>query len=194
MESCTLVTLDEPPKEINIKRTSDNQRKRSNGGGKNRHDPFSSHFVQRLSTTLDNSVSFLHFTELEWLSLNWRKYRAAQMSLSTRRMILYMFEHDYQYFPTLREIKDSLTRAEMRELKRIKEMYTNQTKFELMMYTYREKWDYLFKIADLGDMDKPLTPKILGNPNHKITMHLLYIYSMESFIFANLNQACREKE
>ena len=69
-----------------------------------------------------------------------------------------MFEHDYQYFPTLREIKDSLTRAEMKELKRRSERWTNQTKFELMMYSYREKWDYLFKIADLGDMDRPLTP------------------------------------
>lgn len=52
----------------------------------------------------------------------------------------------------------------------------------------------LFDLADLGDLDKPLTPKILSDPSHKITKHILYIYSMESFIYADLNQACRKKE
>ena len=29
-----------------------------------------------------------------------------------------------------------------------------------------KKWDYLFSIGNLGDLDKPLTPKILSNPDH----------------------------
>ena len=52
----------------------------------------------------------------------------------------------------------------------------------------------LFDIANLGDINKPLTPKILRNPQHKITKHILYLYSMESFIYGDLNQACREKD
>ena len=53
----------------------------------------------------------------------------------------------------------------------------------------------LFKLADLEeDLDKPLNEPVLGNPNHKITKHLLYIYSMESFIFTELNRVCREKD
>ena len=43
-------------------------------------------------------------------------------------------------------------------------------------------------------MDKPLTPKILSDPDHPITRHLLYIYSMETFIYADMNLACREKD
>ena len=43
------------------------------------------------------------------------------------------------------------------------------------------------------DLDKPLTSKILSNSNHKITKHLLYIYSMECFIYPYLNRACRDK-
>lgn len=43
-------------------------------------------------------------------------------------------------------------------------------------------------------MEKPLTAKILSNPNHPITRHILYIYSMETFIYADLNQACRMKD
>lgn len=51
----------------------------------------------------------------------------------------------------------------------------------------------LFDMAKLGDLNKPLTAKILSNPSHPITKHLLYIYSMESFIYADLNQASRAK-
>ena len=43
-------------------------------------------------------------------------------------------------------------------------------------------------------MDKPLTPEILSDSDHLVTRHLLYIYSMESFIYADLNKASREKD
>ena len=52
----------------------------------------------------------------------------------------------------------------------------------------------MFEIAKLGDLDKPLNSKILSNPYHPITKHLLYIYSMESFVYSDLNKACRSKD
>ena len=53
----------------------------------------------------------------------------------------------------------------------------------------------LFELADLGyDFDKSLTPKILRDPYHKVVKHLLYIYSMESFVYEELNRVCREKD
>ena len=52
----------------------------------------------------------------------------------------------------------------------------------------------LFDLAELGNLDEPLTPKILSNPDHKITKHLLYLYSMESFIYADMNRVSREKD
>ena len=53
----------------------------------------------------------------------------------------------------------------------------------------------LFKLAKLDeDLDKPLTPKILSYPNHKTVRHIMYIYSMESFIYEELNKVCREKD
>ena len=51
----------------------------------------------------------------------------------------------------------------------------------------------LFQIGELGDLDKPLTPKILSDNNHVITRHILYLYSMESFIYPDLNRVCRDK-
>ena len=43
------------------------------------------------------------------------------MSRSPRRLILEMFEQDYQYFPTLREIRDGLIKAQMKVLEEEKE-------------------------------------------------------------------------
>ena len=40
----------------------------------------------------------------------------------------------------------------------------------------------------------PLTPKILSDPEHEITKHILYLYSMESFIYEELNKASRQKD
>jgi len=55
-------------------------------------------------------------------------------------------------------------------------------------------WKNLFKIGNLGnEYDKPLTAKILSNPNHRIVKHLMYIFSMESFLFSEINLASREK-
>lgn len=56
-----------------------------------------------------------------------------------------------------------------------------------------KKWQRLFDIKELGDINKPLTPRILSNPNHPITKHILYLYSMECFIYNDLNKACRDQ-
>ena len=52
----------------------------------------------------------------------------------------------------------------------------------------------MFEIANLGDLDKPLNSRILSNPYHPITKKILYIYSMESFVYSDLNKACRSKD
>ena len=53
-------------------------------------------------------LNFIDPTDLEWMSINYRKVRAAKLSESKRRMILIMFQKDLKYFPSLREIRDEL--------------------------------------------------------------------------------------
>ena len=79
---------------------------------------------------------------MEWLSINYRKYRAAQKSKSNRRMVLELFEQDYQYFPSLQEVRDGLIKAQMKiidndqktwqgypeHLTKLKDMYIYQWK------------------------------------------------------------------
>ena len=61
--------------------------------------------------------------------------------------------------------------------------------------TYASNWELLFNLADIDyDFDKPLTPKILSNPNHDVVKHIMFIYSMQSFVYEDLNRVCREKD
>ena len=101
---------------IPIRRTLKNIRIRPNA--QSRHDPFQScqvgnAFIPRTRTNSD----LLQQNDLEWMSYNYRKYRTARMSLSKRRMILLMFEEDFKYFPTLRDIRDELILAQMKVIK-----------------------------------------------------------------------------
>ena len=56
-------------------------------------------------------------------------------------------------------------------------------------------WKMIFQLAKSKvDFKKPLTPKTLSDPNHPFVKTMLYIYSMESFIFSELNHASRMKD
>ena len=55
-------------------------------------------------------------------------------------------------------------------------------------------WKKVFEIGQNIDMKKPLTPKILSDPNHNIVKTLVYIYSMQSFVFSQMNRASRNKD
>ena len=53
----------------------------------------------------------------------------------------------------------------------------------------------LFKLGSVGySQEKPLTQKILADSSNSITKLILYLYSMESFIYTDLNNACRKKD
>jgi len=43
-------------------------------------------------------------------------------------------------------------------------------------------------------MKKPLTTKILSNPNHDFVKRMLYVYSMQTFIFGEMNWVSRNKD
>ena len=64
----------------------------------------------------NDELHFVHDTDLEWMSLNYRKERAAQLSPSKRRMILVMFQSDIQYFPSMEQIRDQLIKAQMKQI------------------------------------------------------------------------------
>ena len=116
------------------------------------------------------------------------------MSQSKKRMILVMFQKDVRYFPSMREIRDELILAQVHQIHLESKQWNRQTLFGKIKESYVNNWNILFELANLENFDKPLTTTILSNPDHNITKHILYLYSMESFIYGELNQASREKD
>ena len=89
---------------VKVRRTPDNVRQRPNGH--KRHDPLSN-----LDASVSMNKDLISSSDLEWMSINYRKVRATKLSKSKRRLILVMFQKDLKYFPTLREIRDQLIDA-----------------------------------------------------------------------------------
>ena len=117
------------------------------------------------------------------------------MSESRRQIILLMLQKDINYFPTIREIRDQIIKAQINEINiQSQTVFSTRTNFSALGIIYSKNWKTLFKLAKLGDLDKPLTPAILSDPSHNVTKHILYLYSMESFIFEGLNKATRLKD
>ena len=56
-------------------------------------------------------------------------------------------------------------------------------------------WKTIFSLAKMDvEFSKPLTPKVLSDPKHPFVKTLVYIYSMESFVFSEMNRASRMKD
>ena len=103
---CETITLkNDANQQLAIRRSSNNERERPNS--EQRHNISEAGHISDIS----DKPNIILDTNLEWLSLNWRKNRAQMISCSFRRLILYMHERALNYFPTLREIRDGLIKG-----------------------------------------------------------------------------------
>ena len=154
-----------------------------------RHDPV------ELDDHRNSEKHFISDTHLEWTSLNYRKEKTASLSPSRKRMVLMMFQKQYAYFPTLKEIKDELSLGQIHNIHSERKYWKLNSDFNYLKAEYTNNWTLLFQLADLDlDMEKPLTPSVLSNPNHRAVKLIMYIYSMESFVYDDLNRVCRQKD
>ena len=75
-----------------------------------------------------------------------------------------MFQRDLQYFPTMREIRDELIEAQINQISIKAQDWENINRIDKLVEIYTDKWEWLFKIGNLGTITKPLTSSILSNP------------------------------
>lgn len=62
-----------------------------------------------------------------------------------------------------------------------------------MVKKYTQIWKKIFDLSNKMDMDKPLTKKILSDPQHEFVKKLIRIYTMDCFVFKQMNKAAREQ-
>ena len=69
-------------------------------------------------------------------------------------------------------------------------------KLDVLIKMESIKWKDIFKLGQQQHIDfkKPLTPRILSDPNNPFVKTLVYIYSMESFVYYEMNKASRTKD
>ena len=54
----------------------------------------------------------------------------------------------------------------MNEIDKSSVWWNEETKFTQLKSNYKSNWNMVFDLAHLGDLRKPLTPKILSDPDH----------------------------
>lgn len=60
---------------------------------------------------------------------------------------------------------------------------------------YKEAWEAIFEIGILNfDLNKRLNYEILYDPYHPVTQTLVYIHTMETFIYNDLKKASLKKD
>ena len=55
-------------------------------------------------------------------------------------------------------------------------------------------WEIIFQLADLGDVNKPINPIEIKNPYGNLSKAIIYIYSMQTFLYGTINDASRTQD
>ena len=115
-----------------VRRTESNTRARPNAA--RRHDPM------QFDGSRNSEAHFISDTQLEWTSLNYRKEKAADLSPSRRRMVLIMFQKQYPYFPSLREIRDELIEGQIDHIRTECKEWNSDYEFKVLKSEYAYNW------------------------------------------------------
>ena len=71
----------------------------------------------------------------------------------------------------------------------------DETEIEKNIENYKYAWKAIFQIGTQGfDLNQPLTGEILKDPDHPVTQTLIYIHSMETFIYGDMKKASLNKD
>ena len=109
-------------------------------------------------------------------------------------MIYGHFNHDIGLLPSPEQILFGLILAQVSYFTHLEKKDTDY-RFMLNKSSPTWKiWDEIFKMMKSVDFDKPLTHEILSDPSHVLVKTIVYIYSMESFVYKEMNWATRTKD
>ena len=104
-------------------------------------------------------------------------------------MVAQMYNQTFSFLPTGEEILIGIIKAQEDQIKE-----DERENFNSYIDDSVKIWTAIVQMESKIDMQKPLTTKILSDPEHPFVQTILYIYSMESFVFVEINKASREKD
>lgn len=118
-------------------------------------------------TLLDKDGSQLDEYDKSWLGYQW-----------------YLKYNISQYYPTRRQIMNGIIKAEAQNVLSVKRVKFND-KRDTSLKCRKIAWKSLFQIFGLDQkdvVDEEISQKALCNPNDPLTIALIYIYNMDTFI------------
>lgn len=134
-------------------------------------------------------MNIINKKDLEWLAWNYRSFKNEKMFKTRDDMIFGHYNRNYSFLPSPEQILKGIIQAQIDQF-----ADENVEDYAPLIKSSVDVWKKIFKMANQADMRKPLTPEILSNPNNQIVKTLVYIYSMESFVFSAMNKASRQKD
>ena len=133
----------------------------------------------------------LNLKDLEWLAWNWRLKKQAEMFTSRKQMVFENFNRFVPMLPSPKEIVLGIIQAQI-------DQYSMLPQTQNLIATIRfvsKTWKAIFSLAEESSaFEKPLSPETLADPSNSFVKSMIYIYSMQSFVFSEMNKASRMKD
>ena len=136
-------------------------------------------------------LNLLNLKDLEWLAWNWRLKKQAEMFASRKQMVFENFNRFVPMLPSPKEIVLGIIQAQIDQYSMLP-----QTQNLIATIAFASKtWKAIFSLAKEGSaFEKPLSSATLADPSNSFVKSMIYIYSMQSFVFSEMNKASRMKD
>ena len=110
---------------------------------------------------------------------------------SRKQMVFENFNRFVPMLPSPKEIILGIIHAQIDQYSMLKKSENLKGIIKIESVT----WKYIFSLGKQdAAFEEPLTPSILADPTNSFVKTIIYIYSMESFIFSEMNKASRMKD
>ena len=97
-------------------------------------------------------------------------------------------------YPSVYEIMLGIQEQEKLNQREIHKLQKNKEYVNALIENMLHIWKHIFDAAIHQDKNKQITGEELADPKSAISCGLLYIYSMETFIYSALNSASRDHD
>jgi len=97
-------------------------------------------------------------------------------------------------YPTVYDILSGIQNQEEKNMRELHKDCKNKEYLNVLINNKRYAWKHIFQSTITSDFNRAITEDSLKNPSSEILCLLLWIYSMECFVYKQLNAATRDND
>ena len=125
------------------------------------------------------------------MACQWKAFKNKSNYGSNKQMVHDYFNRFVPLLPTPEEVLHGIIMGQFDQLK----MHQDKQEYSSLAQSTTQMWNNLLKKAkSVLNFKKPLTHRILSDSKHEFVKVLVYIYSMESFIFREISKVSRAQD